>query len=79
MLHSKNLLEVFQFHKGTIRTSVAQVSRPKENKFQFHKGTIRTSFSHFRWSNTQVFQFHKGTIRTIYKIISVHIIRISIP
>ena len=33
----------FNSIKVQLEHSVAQVSRPNENKFQFHKGTIRTS------------------------------------
>ena len=33
---------LFQFHKGTIRTSTCWLSIASFSRFQFHKGTIRT-------------------------------------
>ena len=33
---------VFQFHKGTIKTSNGGISCTNANRFQFHKGTIKT-------------------------------------
>ena len=33
---------IFQFHKGTIRTSDDETEFITDKKFQFHKGTIRT-------------------------------------
>ena len=33
---------IFQFHKGTIRTSISTTRFRNFNLFQFHKGTIRT-------------------------------------
>ena len=35
-------IEIFQFHKGTIRTASAGGSGSGTLPFQFHKGTIRT-------------------------------------
>ena len=35
-------LNLFQFHKGTIRTQFGSESVVNLNLFQFHKGTIRT-------------------------------------
>ena len=32
----------FQFHKGTIRTSLSEMADYAQFVFQFHKGTIRT-------------------------------------
>ena len=34
--------DMFQFHKGTIRTIRCYHQHEKYSKFQFHKGTIRT-------------------------------------
>ena len=34
---------LFQFHKGTIKTQLANVSPQSVGTFQFHKGTIKTS------------------------------------
>ena len=36
-------LELFQFHKGAIRTNVIGVAAMRLYEFQFHKGAIRTS------------------------------------
>ena len=36
------LKQLFQFHKGTIRTRLSSRCFIVEVKFQFHKGTIRT-------------------------------------
>ena len=33
----------FQFHKGTIKTTITPVIFTSLSKFQFHKGTIKTS------------------------------------
>ena len=57
---------IFQFHKGTIRTSKFEAKEIKDDKFQFHKGTIRTSRLFGHPSSPPSFQFHKGTIRTPY-------------
>ena len=35
--------EIFQFHKGTIRTAEPSTTALTVASFQFHKGTIRTS------------------------------------
>ena len=35
-------LAIFQFHKGTIRTSSNKATYGAAPQFQFHKGTIRT-------------------------------------
>ena len=34
---------LFQFHKGTIRTSIETILPRSSTTFQFHKGTIRTT------------------------------------
>ena len=36
------ILDAFQFHKGTIRTGTAETAPTADTSFQFHKGTIRT-------------------------------------
>ena len=36
------LLDLFQFHKGTIRTTESVIINGEYLLFQFHKGTIRT-------------------------------------
>ena len=57
------LTSIFQFHKGTIRTSVCK-GNTLFSEFQFHKGTIRTLIHLFLPITIFWFQFHKGTIRT---------------
>ena len=39
------ILSRFQFHKGTIRTSVDVETTQLDSLFQFHKGTIRTTMA----------------------------------
>ena len=34
---------VFQFHKGTIKTTCRKCEEGRQTLFQFHKGTIKTS------------------------------------
>ena len=34
--------QVFQFHKGTIKTLMIKRNISRSRKFQFHKGTIKT-------------------------------------
>ena len=34
--------EIFQFHKGTIKTDILRSIYIRDEKFQFHKGTIKT-------------------------------------
>ena len=38
-------MPLFQFHKGTIRTTFAGASVTDIMLFQFHKGTIRTHYN----------------------------------
>ena len=69
---------VFQFHKGTIRTCnnpVPVVGR----QFQFHKGTIRTTYDDDNLPLFSIFQFHKGTIRTYNGAFCHSLKSISIP
>ena len=35
-------VRLFQFHKGSIKTSLARQSRMSPPRFQFHKGSIKT-------------------------------------
>ena len=70
---------VFQFHKGTIRTSLCNVLRVPSTSFQFHKGTIRTEFKGCLPNLSNSFQFHKGTIRTGYGEGNIDYELISIP
>ena len=55
---------IFQFHKGTIRTNKRNRNALIQLSFQFHKGTIRTILSTVTVNLHSLFQFHKGTIRT---------------
>ena len=57
------MVSLFQFHKGTIKTSTSFVYTPK-NLFQFHKGTIKTNVGADIAQGITRFQFHKGTIKT---------------
>ena len=72
--------QVFQFHKGTIRTNNLRAAGLNAKLFQFHKGTIRTKCTDKHLSSYLAFQFHKGTIRTTaVRPFSVHGLPISIP
>ena len=57
------IITVFQFHKGAIRTSDAKECDSDE-EFQFHKGAIRTYHFRLLAIEKHLFQFHKGAIRT---------------
>ena len=47
MLKHKQKLQIFQFHKGTIKT-MKYANYPKDIfTFQFHKGTIKTKYTAF--------------------------------
>ena len=35
-------MKVFQFHKGTIKTTIEHLYDVIDRLFQFHKGTIKT-------------------------------------
>ena len=64
MLERLNILESFQFHKGTIKTSEAA----ERFRYPPHFNSIKVRLKHIycrrgRWSNK--FQFHKGTIKTM--------------
>ena len=64
MLHpSGSESQVFQFHKGTIRTQEQTVEPTQEKNFN----SIKVRLEHDNYAvvyNSSVFQFHKGTIRT---------------
>ena len=36
------MLNIFQFHNGTIKTNYGDEKAPFTAEFQFHKGTIKT-------------------------------------
>ena len=57
-------LDLFQFHKGAIRTAWVKILTHRFPRFQFHKGAIRTSGKWFEGDLVRLFQFHKGAIRT---------------
>ena len=42
LLLKTDCLNIFQFHKGTIRTFFPAYKDTLSYRFQFHKGTIRT-------------------------------------
>ena len=74
MKAGSRMRHIFQFHKGTIRTTLQSCTRKRKQEFQFHKGTIRTSGVREPCKGGSRFQFHKGTIRTLnYPFIS-HVI-----
>ena len=56
-------INLFQFHKGTIKTTFHESKRLLFILFQFHKGTIKTRIT-YQWLHGSLFQFHKGTIKT---------------
>ena len=56
--------EIFQFHKGTIKTDILRSIYIRDEKFQFHKGTIKTHAMDIIIPMKVPFQFHKGTIKT---------------
>ena len=76
--HSKltntSAISLFQFHKGTIRTSLLAVHTYLTNVFQFHKGTIRTKPDETNENSLFIFQFHKGTIRTTLALLFDHLV-----
>ena len=55
---------LFQFHKGTIKTSWPAGQHARNLLFQFHKGTIKTVEENLYLYLIHSFQFHKGTIKT---------------
>ena len=57
--------QLFQFHKGTIKTVYQVAGVIFYRAFQFHKGTIKTSLSRLIGIIIPLFQFHKGTIKTV--------------
>ncbi len=63
-MHYPSSGTLFQFHKGTIRTTPNGADISRVATFQFHKGTIRTIVGEICMPSFHEFQFHKGTIRT---------------
>ena len=70
---------IFQFHKGTIKTTYTLGLNSKCSLFQFHKGTIKTRHACFGVIGARRFQFHKGTIKTGKSALSLRLFHISIP
>ena len=74
-----DVLLLFQFHKGTIRTIRRCSVFRNPRAFQFHKGTIRTVIDYGCKGTDNEFQFHKGTIRTSITSKYFNFANISIP
>ena len=69
---------LFQFHKGTIRTT----ENDKEQKNFSHFNSIKVRLEHINdiYSTADTtFQFHKGTIRTKDSVLGKKVSEISIP
>ena len=73
------LAPIFQFHKGTIKTSILLFLSRQSIIFQFHKGTIKTKPKMLREPSAVKFQFHKGTIKTLERTGGLFKHCISIP
>ena len=70
---------IFQFHKGTIRTSVSSVIYTLKAYFNSIKVRLEPNSDTGECPQTK-FQFHKGTIITVVRIIQKFINKlISIP
>ena len=54
----------FQFHYGTIKSSISIKNSFSNSLFQFHYGTIKRSFTGKNLCHTSKFQFHYGTIKS---------------
>ena len=63
LIKSERRTQIFQFHKGTIKTNNDKTWCKDAHPFQFHKGTIKTCLTPYK-RVLLVFQFHKGTIKT---------------
>ena len=72
-------VELFQFHKGTIKTLGLSSQRHCRVIFQFHKGTIKTDVRTKSLYTARGFQFHKGTIKTPKSLSCIPFACISIP
>ena len=62
--HCVVIHQQFQFHKGTIRTTVAKALRRFDIHFNSIKVQLEPSIPSHQCPLSTVFQFHKGTIRT---------------
>ena len=49
-----SLSEIFQFHKGTIKTKKSRRSIAVTKLFQFHKGTIKTQIEQYYHHHRQI-------------------------
>ena len=54
---------IFQFHKGTIKTTYRKIYRMRFTYFNSIKVQLRRDDEYYQQSFT-IFQFHKGTIKT---------------
>ena len=61
--HSPESLQIFQFHKGTIRTKFLIMLHIQNNYFNSIKVRLEQGAGN-RQLPRQQFQFHKGAIRT---------------
>ena len=72
------LTQVFQFHKGTIKTS--ELIRFCQNLKNFNSIKVRLKHPTVaKLMQIAKFQFHKGTIKTFVGAVTPHVTFISIP
>ena len=55
---------VFQFHYGTIKSTIKSVDTDNKTAFQFHYGTIKSPRRSRGLQGLFSFQFHYGTIKS---------------
>ena len=70
---------VFQFHKGTIRTSLPPIQTNAYSRFNSIKVRLEQSNGYRHKPGYNKFQFHKGTIRTTYNHHTNINLQVSIP
>ena len=74
-----SVLNLFQFHYGTIKRPHLCRRNGRVRLFQFHYGTIKSQAAQ-RYSLWQdAFQFHYGTIKSAVETFSELRLQISIP
>ena len=73
------LINLFQFHKGTIRTDDANVPAVRVPNFNSIKVQLEQENAHSNQHEQRKFQFHKGTIRTSEMERTQRSVYISIP
>ena len=69
----------FQFHKGTIKTLLTQITMSKNGNFNSIKVRLKHEYSTPHITYIHLFQFHKGTIKTQTPVIVRTKCGISIP